>query len=227
MMEHNQSTYQENHSTETCLLKLKTDILDAINKKEVMCLVLLDLSTAFDSLEHSLILNRLKYRFGIVSKCLDWFKDYLSNRTQCVTVCDSTGNIAELGKHILKQGVPQGSVLGPLIFNLFLSPLGEICHAHGINFSGYADDSQNYLSFRPIKDNLTPQHNCTECLGRCLAEVRTWMRYNFLKLNDSKMEFIVFGVHQQLSKSAGHHCNCGRWYHSWNTSCQKFRNVLQ
>ena len=122
------------------------------------------------------------------------------NRTQCVTVCDSTGNIAELGKCILKQGIPQGSVLGPLIFNLFLSPLREICRAHGINFSGYADDSQNYVSFRPIKDNLTPQHNCTECLERCLAEVQTWMQYNFLKLNDSKTEFIVFGVHQQLSK---------------------------
>ena len=113
-------------------------------------------------------------------------------------MCDSTGNIAELNKCTLKQGIPQGSVLGQLIFNLFLSPLGEICHAHGINFSGYADDSQNYLSFRPIKDNLTPQHNCTEHLERCLAEVRTWMKYNFLKLNDSKMEFIVFRVHQQL-----------------------------
>ena len=124
-MECNQSTYHKNHSTGTCLLKLKTDILDAINKKEVMCLVLLDLSAAFDSLEHSLILNRLKYRFGIVGKCLDWFKDYLSNRTQCVTVCDSTGNTAELGKHILKQGIPQGSVLGLLIFNLFLSSTGR------------------------------------------------------------------------------------------------------
>ena len=82
MMECNQSAYCKNHSTETCLLKLKTDILDAINKKEVMCLVLLDLSAAFNSLEHSLILNRLKYQFGIVRKCLDWFEDYLSNRTQ-------------------------------------------------------------------------------------------------------------------------------------------------
>ena len=199
-MEHNQSAYCKNHSTETCLLKLKTDILDAMSKKEVMCLVLLDLSAAFDSLEHSLILNRLKYQFGIVGKCLDWFEDYLSNRTQCVTVCNSTGNIAESDKCILKKGIPQGSVLGLLIFNLFLSPLGEICHAHGINFSGYADESQNYLCFRPIKDNLTPQLNCTECLERCLAEVWTWMRYNFLKLNDSKMEFIVFRVHQQLLK---------------------------
>ena len=60
--------------------------------------------------------------------------------------------------------------------------------------------AKNYLSFRPIKDNLTPQHNCTKCLERCLAEVQTWMQYNFLKLNDSKTEFIVFGVHQQLSK---------------------------
>ena len=199
-MECNQSAYRKNHSTETCLLKLKTDILDAINKKEVVCLVLLDLSVAFDSLDHSLIINRLKYRFGVVGKCLDWFEDYLLNRTQCVTVCDSTGNIAESGKHILRQGIPQGSVLGPLIFNLFLSPLGEICRAHSINFSGYADDSQNYLSFRPIKDILTPQRNCTERLEKCLTEVWTWMKYNFLKLKDSKTEFIVFGVHQQLSK---------------------------
>ena len=199
-MEPYQSGYREHFSTETVLLKVKSDILEAINKKEIMCLIMLDLSAAFDSLEHSLILTRLKYQFGITDTCLEWFADYFTGRNQRVIVTDSNGVHAESTKRVLRQGIPQGSVLGPIIFNLFLSPLGEICHKHGISFVGYADDSQNYLSFRPIKDDITPQKACTDCLETCLKEVRQWMKFNFLKLNDSKTEFIIFGVHQQLAK---------------------------
>ena len=156
-MEPYQSAYREHFSTETALLRVKSDILEAINKKEIMCLVMLDLSAAFDSLEHSLILTHLKYCFGITDTCLKWFEDYLTGRNQQVVVTDSDGVHAKSTKRALGQGIPQGSVLGPIIFNLFLSPLGEICHKHGISFIGYADDSQNYLSFRPIKDDITPQ----------------------------------------------------------------------
>ena len=81
-MEPYQSAYREHFSTETALLRVKSDILEAINKKEIMCLVMLDLSTAFDSLEHSLILTHLKYRFGITDTCLEWFEDYLTGRNQ-------------------------------------------------------------------------------------------------------------------------------------------------
>ena len=117
-----------------------------------------------------------------------------------MVVTDSDGVCAKSTKRALRQGIPQGSVLGPIIFNLFLSLLGEICHKHGISFMGYADDSLNYLSFRPIKDDITPQKACTDHLETCLKEVRQWMKFNFLKLNNSKTEFIIFGVHQQLAK---------------------------
>ena len=81
-MEECQSAYQENFSTETELLKVKTEILDALDKKEVMCLVMLDLSAAFNTVNHRLLLNRLKYRFGVCDLALAWLKSYLMNRTQ-------------------------------------------------------------------------------------------------------------------------------------------------
>ena len=81
-MEPYQSAYREHFSTETALLRVKSDILEAINKKEIMCLIMLNLSTAFDSLEHSLILTRLKYHFGITDTCLKWYEDYLTGRNQ-------------------------------------------------------------------------------------------------------------------------------------------------
>ena len=91
----------------------------------------------------------------------------------------------------LEQGIPQGITLGPILFNLFMSPLGGICWAQGIKFAGYTDDTQNYMSFRPLTNSLEPQITCINKLESCLADVRSWMQVNFLKLNESKTEFII------------------------------------
>ena len=146
-MEECQCAYRENFSTETALLNVKTDILDGIDKKEVMCLVMLDLSATFDTVNHHLLLNRHKYRFGVYDPALAWLKSYLTNRTQHVVIQNEDGCTAQSADKPLTQGIPQGSILRPILFNLFVAPLGELCRANGVSFQGYADNTQNYLSF--------------------------------------------------------------------------------
>ena len=85
------SAYQENFSTETALLKVKTDILDAIDKKEVMCPVMLDLSAAFNTVNNHLLLNWLKYGYRVCDLALSWLESYLTNRTQCVVIQNEDG----------------------------------------------------------------------------------------------------------------------------------------
>ena len=81
-----QSAYREHSSTETALLKIKADVFEAVEKKEVMCLVMLDLSSSFNTISHELLLKRLKYRFGITDTVLQWIESFLTNRTQYVKV---------------------------------------------------------------------------------------------------------------------------------------------
>ena len=86
LMEPNQSAYRALHSTETALLKVKTDIISALDHQEVACLILLDLSTAFDTIDHSTLLQQLQQHFAVSSTSLEWFCSYLTNRTQSVVI---------------------------------------------------------------------------------------------------------------------------------------------
>ena len=97
----------------------------------------------------------------------------------------------------LKCGVPQGSVLGPILFILYTTPLGQICRKHGIHYHLYVDVSQLYMTFKPSK----PGSNkiCIQQLEGCISDIRSWMANNMLKLNDEKTEFIIFGTCQQLA----------------------------
>ena len=144
-----QSAYKKNHSTEMALLKVKADILHAMDNQRVVCLILLNLSAAFDTVNHQLLLNRLKYMFGFGGVILDWIRSYLTERKQRVAIGDIQSDVVELA-----QGVPQGSVLGPILFSLYTSPLGDICHQHNVNFHAFADDQQSYFSFQPIQNEI-------------------------------------------------------------------------
>ena len=97
-------------------------------------------------------------------------------------------------------GVPQGSVLGTILFTLYTDPLGDICRAHGIEFQLYANDQQVYLSFKQIKNNSEAQDACTKRLQKCVRDIKIWMNLNMLKLNGHKTEFIMFGTNQHLDK---------------------------
>ena len=104
-----QSAYKRNHSTESALLKVKNDILMNMDAQEVTLLILLDLSAAFETVNHGILLERLRSRFGVDETALEWFKSYLSGRLQRITVNGGTS-----ATFPLDQGVPQGSCLGPV-----------------------------------------------------------------------------------------------------------------
>ena len=180
-----QSAYRAHHSTETALLRVYNDIAMSIDNQKSVVLVLLDLSAAFDTVDHSLLLARLSTRFGICDQALDWFRSYLSDRTQYVRIQDVSSDV-----HALSYGVPQGSVLGPLLYSLYTSPLGDIARSHGLSYHFYADDTQLYLSF----ETSSPEDlsTCTSALEDCVNDINLWMLNNKLKLNRGKTEIIVF-----------------------------------
>jgi hypothetical protein len=191
MHESLQSAYKKCHSTELALLKITNDILCAMDKKKCALLILLDLSAAFDTVNHKVLLSRLQDRLGITDTVLDWFASYLSNRKQTVHIHGHPSN-----NHTLEFGVPQGSVLGPILFNVYTLPLGDIVRQYNnIKFHMYADDTQLLLTFSP--SHSLPSRQTME---NCVNDIRQWMSQNFLKLNDDKTEFVMVGAKNQLAK---------------------------
>ena len=146
-------------------------------------LLLLDLSAAFDTVDHEILLGRLSSRFGIKGNALDWLRSYLTDRTQLVKVDYASSTVRPL-----HWGVPQGSVLGPMLYLLYTSPLGDIVREHGLSFHFYADDSQLYTSFAC---NDTPDLMAEkQRLENCVADINLWMTANKLMLNNDKSEFL-------------------------------------
>ena len=132
-----QSPYKASHSVETAIVCVHNDIVRAIDNKQAVLLVLLDLSAAFDTVDHCKLLEVLKNVVGISGTALAWFASYLQDRTQKVSINNEYSPTAKL-----KCGVPQGSVLGPVLFTTYLLPLGEILRELGVKFHCYADDTQ-------------------------------------------------------------------------------------
>ncbi len=127
----------------------------------ISLLVLLDLSTAFDTIDHNILLNRLGNSVGISGSALAWFKSYLSDRHQFVAVNEEVSYRSQV-----QYGVPQGSVLGPLLFTLYMLPLGNIIKKHGVSFHSYADDIQSYISSWPGETHQI------EKLMECIVDIK-------------------------------------------------------
>ena len=136
-----QSAYRPHHSTETALLKISNDILLALDSGNVSLLTLLDLSAAFDTIDHTILLHRLQHNYGITHSALSWFRSYLTDRTQSVSV----NNLNSTSEKLL-YGVPQGSVLGPVLFVLYTQPLSDLIQTHSPEHQSFADDTQLQLS---------------------------------------------------------------------------------
>jgi hypothetical protein len=185
-----QSAYIKHHSTETTLLSVHDHIIKAMSHQQVTCLTLLDLSAAFDTIDHTILLERLSSWFGITSTALSWIKSYLLDRSFYVSIDGSLSSVYQL-----LYGVPQGSVLGPLLFILYTAPLSTVISNSSANHHLYADDTQLFLSFSAASYS----HNIA-LLETAISSVSNWVSTNFLTLNPSKTEFLIIGLPQQLSK---------------------------
>ena len=130
-----QSAYRQIHSTETASLKIVSDVLDAADTGHVTLLALLDLSAAYDAVDHDILLSRLEYSCGFSGTVLKWIASFFINRTETIVFAD-----VKSAPISLLYGVPQGSVLGPLLFNLYTADVIKIAESFGIPIHCYADD---------------------------------------------------------------------------------------
>ncbi|KAF7238147.1 Sperm-associated antigen 17 [Varanus komodoensis] len=173
-----QSGFRPGYGTESALVALYDDLCRERDRGSASLLVLLDLSAAFDTINHGILLNRL-VGLGVGGTVWRWFRSYLNGRFQKVVLGDYGSAPWQLC-----HGVLQGSILSPLLFNIYMKPLGEVIRRCGLWNHQYADDTQLYLSFS------TNPGEAVAVLNWCLVEVMGWMKANKLKLNPDKTEVL-------------------------------------
>ncbi|MCJ8746228.1 hypothetical protein PDJAM_G00139370 [Pangasius djambal] len=172
------SGFKPAHSTEAALLAVTEKLHAARSAKLSSVLILLDLSAAFDTVNHKTLLSTLM-SLGIRGAAWQWFASYLEGRSYQVTWRGST---SAPRRHA--TGVPQGSVLGPLLFSVYTRSLGAVISSHGFSYHCYADDTQLILSFPPSDTHVSAR------ISACLADISSWMTAHQLKLNPSKTELL-------------------------------------
>uniref|UniRef100_A0A8C6U6R4 Reverse transcriptase domain-containing protein n=1 Tax=Neogobius melanostomus TaxID=47308 RepID=A0A8C6U6R4_9GOBI len=176
-----QSGFRKQHSTETALLKVSSDVMMAADSGKRTVLILLDLTSAFDTVDHQVLLRRLRDEIGLSGSVLQWFSSYLSGRSFSVSANQIGSESADL-----LCGVPQGSVLGPVLFLLYMIPLGKIIQRFSdVSFHLFADDIQLYCSFEPSEIQKL------NSLLHCLVEIKQWLSENSLQLNTDKTETLI------------------------------------
>ena len=160
-----------------------------IHRTKKLCTVvvmLIDLSATFDTVCHSVLLRILSDELGIRGTALRWFKSFLTGRARRVMV---DGH--------LKLGVPQGSVLGPILFNLYTRSISKVLSSAGFSSSGYADDNSGLCAFTHHTSYDVIMNNLPECFEK----LRAWMNHPFLKINKTETEVIIFGSQSFLSSN--------------------------
>jgi len=188
-----QSGFRSSHSTETAVLRVLSDLLKAVDGGDVATLVLLDLSAAFDTVDYSILRLQLQLTFGLDGQVLAWFRSFLHGRSQYVR-----RGMLKSSSVLLICRLPQGSVLGPILFILYTAGLIGLIEKHGFHRHLYADDMQVYGRCTPSAIPHLQQH-----LLACIDEVHSWMRSNRLQLNFNKSELFW--------------CATARWQHQLPT----------
>ena len=188
-----QSAYKANHSTKTALMRVFDEIYGSLDSNKAVFMALLDLSAAFDTVDHQILQRRLEALLGVRESALNWFVSYLSERTMQVLV----NGVKSVTMH-LDCSVPQGSKLGPRLFSDYTMPLGALLRTLLLLFHFYADDSQLLKIVSLLREKQLAAASHLENSIRVIAD---WMRNNKLKLNPTKTEFIVFSSSRNASKS--------------------------
>lgn len=179
-----QSGFRPAHSTATALLQVTDDIFRANDNNQITCLILLDFSKAFDTVNHNVLCNKLKF-FGLGDTAILFFKHYLIDRSQRVTVNGRYSNYA-----LISSGVPQGSILGPLLFSIYTA---DFCNSlNHCKMHQYADDTQIYYSFF-----LSDIEKAVENINTDLENICAISTAHCLVLNEMKTEMLLFGGKRQ------------------------------
>ena len=179
-----QSAYLKRHSTQTSLHRVIDDFLENVNEDMITGVCFLDISKCFDTIDHSLLLKKLNM-YGIQNTELCWFQSYLHNRKQAVFCHGKLSQSLDI-----KTGVPQGSVLGPYMFLLFINDV--TCYlTEGITTNLFADDSSIYAVGKSIDEVRTK-------LQACIDSISYWYRRNKLKINGTKSKIMLVGTRAQL-----------------------------
>uniref|UniRef100_A0A9J8BXA0 Reverse transcriptase domain-containing protein n=1 Tax=Cyprinus carpio carpio TaxID=630221 RepID=A0A9J8BXA0_CYPCA len=173
-------------STETALLSVTEALRLARAASKSLVLILLDLSAAFDTVNQQILLSTLR-KMGISGTALLWFNSYLSDRSFRVSW---RGEVSK--SQLLATGVPQGSVLGPLLFSIYMTSLGSVIQKHDFSYHCYADDTQLYFSFQPDDPTVAAR------IAACLSDISSLMNDHHLQLNLTKTELLVVPANLSL-----------------------------
>ena len=189
-----QSAYKVNHSCETALLLLHNEILSSFEKQEITNLCAIDLSAAFDTVDHGIIISTMENTFGLLGNTLSWLSSYLAPHSFNVSI---EGNMS-VDKPVTFS-VPQGSVVGPILFNFYVGSLPDCIKHDGVLINGFVDDHTLHNSYQV--GDFSAETNSIRTLEDSLCSVNDWMGQNKLHMNPSKMKYITFGSKPMIKRT--------------------------
>ena len=183
----NQYGFQKGMSTEFAVNSLLSNIVKCLENKEIGFCIFLDFAKAFDTVNHEIILDKLEY-YGVRGIALDWFKSYLSDRMQCTEIGDTQSKL-----DFIKCGVPQGSILGPLLFLLYINDI--VMSSKLFEFILFADDTSLFYSHKN-------KHDAETIINNELSNISQWLAANKLSLNVGKSKLLIFTNQKSISKGS-------------------------